>query len=282
MNILTFDIEEWFHLLDHPGTQTEDDWAKFPIRIHENMDRIMEMLAENKQSATFFCLGWVARKYPEIIRQISDAGYEIATHSDLHQLAYQQNRNQFSEDLSRSIQSLESLTGKKIRAYRAPGFSLKEENKWVFDELLSNGIEMDCSIFPAKRAHGGFENFGQQEPCWVEMNGVRLKEFPINVSSLANFPLIFSGGGYFRLFPTFMLDQLWKNQSYVMTYFHPRDFDAGQPMIEDLSFLRKFKSYYGLSSAMGKLEFLIKKYPFIDLATAEQEIDWEKARVVSL
>ena len=282
MNILTFDIEEWFHLLDHPGTRTESDWAKFPVRIHENMDRILAMLAQNNQSATFFCLGWVARKYPEVIRQISDAGYEIATHSDLHQLAYQQNRNQFSEDLSRSIQSLESLTGKKIRAYRAPGFSLKEENKWVFDELLKNGIEIDCSIFPAKRAHGGFENFGQQEPCWVEMNGVRLKEFPINVSSVVNFPLIFSGGGYFRLLPTWVLDQLWKDQKYVMTYFHPRDFDAGQPMIQDLSYTRKFKSYYGLSSAMGKLEFLIKKYPFVDLATAEKEINWEEARVVRL
>jgi polysaccharide deacetylase family protein (PEP-CTERM system associated) len=282
MNILTFDVEEWFHLLDHPGTRTESDWAKFPVRIHENMDRILAMLAQNNQSATFFCLGWVARKYPEVIRQISDAGYEIATHSDLHQLAYQQNRNQFSEDLSRSIQSLESLTGKKIRAYRAPGFSLKEENKWVFDELLKNGIEIDCSIFPAKRAHGGFENFGQQEPCWVEMNGVRLKEFPINVSSVVNFPLIFSGGGYFRLLPTWVLDQLWKDQKYVMTYFHPRDFDPGQPMIQDLSYTRKFKSYYGLSSAMGKLEFLIKKYPFVDLATAEKEINWEEARVVRL
>ena len=282
MNILTFDIEEWFHLLDHPGTRNEVDWVKFPVRIHENMDRILAMLAQNNQSATFFCLGWVARKYPEVIRQISDAGYEIATHSDLHQLAYQQNRNQFSEDLSRSIQSLESLTGKKIRAYRAPGFSLKEENKWVFDELLKNGIEIDCSIFPAKRAHGGFENFGQQEPCWVEMNGVRLKEFPINVSSVVNFPLIFSGGGYFRLLPTWVLDQLWKDQKYVMTYFHPRDFDAGQPMIQDLSYMRKFKSYYGLSSAMTKLEFLIQKYPFVDLATAEKEINWEEARVVRL
>lgn len=282
MNILTFDIEEWFHLLDHPGTRTEADWHKFPVRIHQNMDRILEVLSENNQSATFFCLGWVARKYPEIIRQIADAGYEIATHSDLHQLAYQQNRNQFSEDLSRSIQSLESLTGKKIRAYRAPGFSLKEENKWVFDELMKNGIEIDCSIFPAKRAHGGFENFGQQQPCWVEMNGVRLKEFPINVSSIGNFPLIFSGGGYFRLLPTFLLDRLWKKHSYIMTYFHPRDFDAEQPMIEDLSYLRKFKSYYGLSTAMGKLEFLIKKFPFVDLAEAEQLIDWEDARVVKL
>lgn len=97
-----------------------------------------------------FCLGWVARKYPEIIKKIAESGNEIATHSDLHQLAYQQNRHVFAEDLKRSMESLEAITGKKIRAYRAPGFSLMESNKWVFSELIKQGIEIDCSIFPAK------------------------------------------------------------------------------------------------------------------------------------
>lgn len=282
MTILSFDIEEWFHLLDHPSTRTEADWAKFPSRIHENVDRILDMLARQNQSATFFCLGWVARKYPEIIRQIADAGYEIATHSDVHQLAYQQTRPQFKEDLIRSIQSLEDITGKKIRAYRAPGFSLMEANKWVFEELIAQGIEIDCSIFPAARAHGGFANFGEQEPCWVEVNGLRIKEFPINVANIAGMPLVFSGGGYFRLFPDAVLKALWDQQSYVMTYFHPRDFDGGQPMIEDLSIIRKFKSYYGLSKAMGKLERLMEGRQFIDLSSAEKQVQWDLARVVRL
>jgi polysaccharide deacetylase family protein (PEP-CTERM system associated) len=282
MTILSFDIEEWFHLLDHPSTRTEEDWAKFPARIHENVDRILDMLARQNQSATFFCLGWVARKYPEIIRQIAHAGYEIATHSDVHQLAYQQTRPQFKEDLTRSIQSLETITGKKIRAYRAPGFSLMEANKWVFEELIAQGIEIDCSIFPAARAHGGFANFGEQEPCWVEVDGLRIKEFPINVANIAGMPLVFSGGGYFRLFPDRVLKALWDRQSYVMTYFHPRDFDGGQPMIQDLSLVRKFKSYYGLSKAMGKLERLMEGRQFVDLTNAEKQVDWELARVVRL
>jgi len=282
MTILSFDIEEWFHLLDHPSTRTEEDWAKFPARIHENVDRILDMLACQNQSATFFCLGWVARKYPEIIRQIAHAGYEIATHSDVHQLAYQQTRPQFKEDLTRSIQSLETITGKKIRAYRAPGFSLMEANKWVFEELIAQGIEIDCSIFPAARAHGGFANFGEQEPCWVEVDGLRIKEFPINVANIAGMPLVFSGGGYFRLFPDRVLKALWDRQSYVMTYFHPRDFDGGQPMIQDLSLVRKFKSYYGLSKAMGKLERLMEGRQFVDLTNAEKQVDWELARVVRL
>jgi polysaccharide deacetylase family protein (PEP-CTERM system associated) len=282
MTILTFDIEEWFHLLDHPSTSTEADWAKFPARIHENVDRILDMLARQNQSATFFCLGWVAREYPEIIRLISDAGYEIATHSDVHQSAYQQTRPQFKEDLIRSIQSLEAITGKKIRAYRAPGFSLIEANKWVFEELIAQGIEVDCSIFPAERAHGGFANFGEQEPCWVEVNGQRVKEFPINVANIAGMPLVFSGGGYFRLFPDVLLKVLWDKQSYVMTYFHPRDFDGGQPIIQDLSMIRKFKSYYGLSKAMGKLERLMDGRQFMDLSCAEKQVDWDCARVVRL
>ena len=254
MNILTFDIEEWFHILDNNSTKTEADWAKYPSRIHENMERIFQLLEETNQQATFFCLGWVARKHPDIIRSIANRGYEIATHSDLHQLAYEQSRSEFKNDLETSIKALEDITGKKIRAYRAPGFSIKQENKWVFEVLIENGIEVDCSVFPAKRSHGGFEQFGVAEPCWIDIDGYRLKEFPINTVNGLGKSLIFSGGGYFRLIPYPILQQLTKRSNYVMTYFHPRDFDANQPMIEELSRLRKFKSYYGLSGCLDKLK----------------------------
>ncbi|UBM57895.1 polysaccharide deacetylase family protein [Marinilongibacter aquaticus] len=282
MKILSFDIEEWFHLLDLDATKTEADWEKYPKRIHENMDRIMAVLDNNGQKATFFCLGWVARKYPEVIRDIVDRGHEIATHSDLHQLAYTQDRKAFENDLSTSIQSLEDCSGQKIRAYRAPGFSLKKENKWVFEVLQKNGIEIDCSVFPAKRAHGGFEEFGLAQPCWVESDGIRLKEFPINLHSQFGQNLIFSGGGYFRLFPQSLLHSLFAKSDYVMTYFHPRDFDAKQPMIPELSTIRKFKSYYGLKGCMSKLEHIIREFELIDLKTADEQVNWETAKVVQL
>ena len=280
MKILTFDIEEWFHILDNDATKTESDWEGFESRLPGNMDKIYGIL-EN-QKATFFCLGWVARKYPEILKEIDRRGYEIATHSDLHQLAYEQNRNVFAQDLEQSIKSIEDVIGKKIRAYRAPGFSLMKENKWVFEELLKNGIEIDASIFPAKRSHGGFEQFGHAEPCWIDIDGMRLKEFPINLASFASKKLIFSGGGYFRLLPFPVLDKLTQNSNYVMTYFHPRDFDAEQPMVPGLNFIRKFKSYYGLSTCLSKLDKLLKKHQFIDIQTAESSIDWEKAKIVKL
>jgi peptidoglycan-N-acetylglucosamine deacetylase len=280
MKILTFDIEEWFHILDNDATKTEAEWEGFESRIHGNMDKIHGMLGN--QEATFFCLGWVARKFPEVLKEIDRRGHEIATHSDLHQLAYEQNRQTFEQDLERSIKSIEDVIGKKVRSYRAPGFSLMEQNKWVFEVLMKNGIEIDASIFPAERSHGGFAQFGHAEPCWIDIDGMRMKEFPINLSSFAGKNLIFSGGGYFRLFPYPLLELMTKNSNYVMTYFHPRDFDAEQPMVPGLNYVRKFKSYYGLKGCLLKLDKLIKKHDFVDIRTAEASIDWEKAKVVKL
>lgn len=278
MNILTFDIEEWFHILDNDSTKTEAEWSGYEKRLDQNMERIFELLERKRQSATFFCLGWVAREFPHIIRRIHEQGYEIATHSDRHQLAYEQSREEFAEDLRRSIGSIEEITGEKVRAYRAPGFSLKEENKWVFEVLAENGIEIDCSVFPAARSHGGFASFGHAEPAIVDINGIRLKEFPINLYEFAGRNMIFSGGGYFRLLPYWMIKYMMKRSDYVMTYFHPRDFDAEQPMIEELSAVRKFKSYYGLGSTFGKLEKLISDFEFIDLNEAASRVEWDQAK----
>ena len=282
MNILTFDIEEWFHILDNDSTKGEQEWSSFSSRLEMNMDRIFELLERKEQKATFFCLGWVGRNYPELVKKISDYGYEVATHSDLHQLAYEQSPKTFKADLERSIKSLEDLTGKKVTTYRAPGFSVKEENKWVFEELLKHGIEIDCSIFPAKRTHGGFESYGHAAPSMIDINGVKLKEFPINLLEVMGRNVIFSGGGYFRIFPYWMIKQMMKKSDYVMTYFHPRDFDPDQPVIEDLSYTRRFKSYVGLSSAFDKLEKLITDFEFMDIAEANKKIEWEKQKIIRL
>ncbi|UZJ38154.1 polysaccharide deacetylase family protein [Prosthecochloris sp. SCSIO W1103] len=282
MNILSFDIEEWFHILDNDTTKSETEWSCYERRLDDNIERIFQLLDESGHKATFFCLGWVVREYPNVIRRIHGYGHEVATHSDSHQLAYEQSRYEFSEDLKRSIGSIEDITGNKVRAYRAPGFSLKEENKWGLEVLAENGIEIDCSIFPVKRAHGGFATFGHARPAWVEMNGIRLKEFPINLYSIAGHSIIFSGGGYFRLLPYSVIAHMMRSSDYVMTYFHPRDFDDKQPVIKQLSILRKFKSYYGLSTAFRKLKSLVKNFHFIDLDTADKQIDWANAPIIQL
>ena len=280
MNILTFDIEEWFHILDNESIKSEKEWSNYEYRLDANMDRIFELLERENQKATFFCLGWIARKFPHIIKRIDELGYEIASHSDKHQLAYEQSKEDFGKDLQYSINSIEDLTGKKIRTYRAPGFSIKEENKWVFEVLLENGIEIDCSVFPAKRSHGGFENYGYAQPSIIECDGIQLKEFPINLFKVANHNIIFSGGGYFRLFPYWIIKRMMNRSEYVMTYFHPRDFDPKQPIIEELSRVRLFKSYVGLSSALKKLNHLISEFEFIDIATANASVDWKSAKKI--
>jgi len=282
MNILTFDVEDWFHVLDNPETKDEKQWIQLESRIHQNMDKIFELLDKHDQKATFFSIGWVARKYPEILKRIDSLGYEIASHSDMHQLAYEFNREEFRQDLDRSVKSIEDVIGKKVRAYRAPGFSLMQENKWVFEELIKNGIEMDCSVFPAKRAHGGFEEFGYAEPAYIDVDGSKIKEFPINIYPVLGKNIIFSGGGYFRLIPYPLMKHFMKRSNYVMTYLHPRDFDAEQPMIEGLSRFRKFKSYVGIKGSLYKLDRLIEDFNFVDLKKADASIDWSKSKVIKI
>ena len=282
MNILTFDIEEWFHILDNDSTKSEKEWSNFEYRLDSNMDRIFETLDRKDQKATFFVLGWVAREFPHIVKKIHELGFEIATHSDRHQLAYNQTRKEFAADLDCSIKSIEDLTGVKVRTYRAPGFSIKEDNKWAFEELIKQGIEIDCSVFPAKRSHGGFERYGHSEPSVININDASIKELPINLFSILGKKVIFSGGGYFRLLPYPLIKQMMSKSDYVMTYFHPRDFDKDQPVIGDLSLVRKFKSYYGLGNAFSKLERLIDDFEFIDINEADKRINWNSAKTIDL
>ncbi|GHV07705.1 polysaccharide deacetylase [Spirochaetia bacterium] len=282
MNILTFDIEEWFHILDNDSTKTINEWNHYESRIYANMERIFNLLEAAQVKATFFCLGWIAETYPEIIKEIVKRGYEIGTHTTAHQLVYEQAPKIFSSDLERSVKTLEDITGQKVKCFRAPGFSIREDSRWVFDILVSQGIEIDSSIFPAARAHGGFPSYKAIAPAMIQYDGIFLKEFPINYTTIFGRPLIYSGGGYFRLFPYSYIKHWTKETSYLMTYFHPRDFDAEQPVIKSLSHLRRFKSYVGLSSAFKKLQKLLADFDFIDIAEADKLIDWEKARTITV
>jgi len=282
MNILTFDIEEWFHILDLDSTRTEREWFSFESRIYNNMDRLFDILDLSNCRATFFCLGWIAEAYPDIIKGIKARGYEIGTHGRRHQLIYEQSYTEFKNDLEYSIKLLQDLTGDKIKYYRAPGFSIKGDNKWVFEIIATQGIEVDCSIFPAPRSHGGFASFPESVPSIIRCNRVELKELPINYVRLLGIPIIFSGGGYFRFFPYSLLKILTSNSDYTMSYFHPRDFDPNQPIINELSIYRKFKSYYGLEWAETKLNKLLNDFQFVDIGMAIEQIDWESAPVIDI
>ena len=282
MKILTFDIEEWFHILDNKETKSISEWNKFDSRIQLGMDIIYDILDNSNCSATFFVVGWVAEKYPNIIREISNRGFEIGSHTHLHQLAYEQDRKTFYNDVEKSIKTLEDCTGKKVTSFRAPGFSITEKNKWAFEVLHELGIKKDSSVFPAGRTHGGLPSYNAAIPSIIEYNGIKLKEFPINTHTILGKPFIFSGGGYFRLLPYKTIEN-WTHQSnYVMTYFHPRDFDDEQPLVPGLSLPRRFKSYVGLKQCQPKLEKWLKDFDFVDLETANKNIIWNDVPVVKL
>lgn len=282
MNILTFDIEEWFHILDHPSTRGEEQWVRFPERIEANCDRILEILSSYDHKATFYCVGWIVQKYPQVINKIIDSGYEVGTHTMMHQLVYEQTKNEFKQDMIRCVGDLEDLSGKKVKHFRAPGFSITERNKWAIEVIAELGIETDSSIFPTQRAHGGFPSFGQAKPSIILYNGIAIKEFPINIKTIMNREIIFTGGGYFRLFPYSMIKKWCKESDYIMSYLHPRDFDKGQPIIADLPISRKIKSYIGISSAQSKLEKWLSDFEFTDVSTADKLVDWSKANVIKL
>jgi polysaccharide deacetylase family protein (PEP-CTERM system associated) len=246
------------------------------------MEHILNILEDTGLKATFFCLGWIAKKYPDVIKAIVNRGYEVGTHTNMHQLVYEQKPETFFDDIERSIKTLEDISGKNIRCFRAPGFSIREDTCWAFDILAKLGISIDSSIFPARRMHGGFPSFKTAMPVIIQYKGIRIKEFPISSTSVFGKSFIYSGGGYFRFFPYWFIKGCTRKNSYVMTYFHPRDLDIGQPMLKDLSLTRKFRSYFGISETYKKLYKYLNDFEFIDIDGADKLIDWDNAPVISI
>ena len=282
MNILTFDIEEWFHLLNNPLTKSPKNWSDFESRIERNMDSIFELLDKTNSKATFLVLGWIAEKYPNIIKRIDNLGYEIGTHTHTHQLIFEQGKLNFKNDLEISINLLENLTGKKIKIFRAPSFSITKNSLWALDILAKNGIEIDCSIFPAHRSNGGLNEININDPFIINYRGIQLKEFPINFSTILKKKIVLNGGGYFRFFPELIIRRFIKKSSYNMTYFHPRDFDFYQPRLKNLNLLNYFKSYVGLKNCYNKLENILNEFEFKDVSHYDKLIDWNNMKKVYL
>jgi polysaccharide deacetylase family protein (PEP-CTERM system associated) len=280
MNLLTFDIEDWYNC---DFITPDFNWDKYEVRIYQSVERILAELDKRNLKATFFCLGWIAEKHPQVIRNIHSQGHHIGCHSYQHELSTRFDRNSFKNDTEKAKKLIEDVTGEEINVFRAPGFSITENNTWTFEVLTELGFQYDCSVFPAAHDYGGFKSYGKAEPAILQLaNGAQLKEFPINIHTLLGKSLVFSGGGFFRLFP-YPLIKYWSKQSpYLMTYFHPRDFDPDQPVIKSLPLIRKFKSYVGLKKSFGKLQQLLDDFEFVDIRQADKQIDWGKVRTIRI
>jgi len=280
VNVLTIDLEEWFHLLEYSPLSDPQEWEHMDPKLEPMTEKVLDILAEAKVEATFFILGWAARRYPGIVRRICDCGHDIGSHSDSHRLVSGMSRKEFREDLRRSIGSIEDTSGRKVLSYRAPGFSLTRESSWVFDELIDAGIETDCSIFPIKRAHGGYPGFESNVPSLVRTNEGSILELPVKPMRILGKEVVITGGGYFRFFPYSMVRAFLSQSKYSMSYFHPRDFWPDQPVLKGLPISRRLKSYWDLRTAEGKFRKMLGEFEFISLRKATKEIKQGKLPVI--
>lgn len=280
MNILTFDIEDWYNCDFISG---DFDWDKHEVRIYQGVYRILEELEKRNQKGTFFCLGWIAERHPDVIRSIQKHGHHIGCHSYQHELSFRFDEKAFKADTLKAKHLIEDVTGEEVNAFRAPGFSITKNNTWALRCLAEMGFSYDCSMFPAPHDYGGMPSYGEGVPKRIDVGNERIiKEFPINIHQVMGKHIVFSGGGFFRLFPYWLIDYWGKHSDYMMTYFHPRDFDKGQPIMKNLPTMRRFKSYVGIKGAFTKFRRLLDHYEFYSVEQADKLIDWDTIPIIQL
>ena len=218
MNILTFDIEEWYLEKAYFGAK-DAKYTAYDMLLEE----ILSNLDESSQKGTFFCVGKLATDFPKVVRKIADAGHEIGCHSNIHQWLNKITYKQAMEDTHAAVDALEQCIGGKVFSYRAPAFSIGSNNKWAFEVLAANGITRDGSVFPTSRDFGGFPEFKSIEPTIMKYNGIEIHEFPIVTTKILGNEIAYSGGGYFRFFPYWFIEGKMKKTAYSMIYFHLGD-----------------------------------------------------------
>ncbi len=275
MNILSFDVEDWFHIRFDQEFFEKVNCSTYKSRVVDSVMTLLNLLDEVDIKASFFCLGWIVERYPNLIAEIDRRGHEIGSHSFSHRLLTDMDEVGVKEDISRSIKILEDCISKKVQIYRAPAFSICEKNSWVLDILLDHGIEIDCSIFSGLHDFGGVRKKEFKNPFLIGTpSGSFIKELPISSAPFLGGNLMYSGGGYFRILPYFLIKYFMDKSNYNMTYFHPRDFDPDQPIMENLSIARRFKSYVGLSGSLRKFRYLMDDFKFLTVTDAARSVDW--------
>lgn len=281
MNVLTVDLEDWFHLIDIGDLNRFEDWNSLESRLDLILRKILNLFAANKRTATFFVLGWVAETYPHLIELILEQGHEVGSHSYAHLPLTSHDQNSFEEDLERSIYFIQKVSGQCPIYYRAPGFSVMKNNcVWFFDSLMKYGFVADSSIFPIAGSHGGMPNFGFNDVFEVRSNKGSILELPMSSVKTLNFNLVVSGGGYFRLLPRHMIYKFMSSSAYNMIYLHPRDIDPDQPRIRGLGLKRHFKAYVGLRTAFSKLQFLLENTQTYSVGQALSSENFRNERFV--
>ena len=258
--VVSIDVEEWFHILDSPATPLPEKWGSLESRVQGSMELLLKTLAETDTKATFFWLGWMARRHRDLLLRTHQAGHEIACHGDMHVLPYEVGPERFRADISVPKREIEDLIGESVAGLRAPGFGITEEASWAFDVIREAGYVYDSSIFPASRAHGGMKN-AKMGPHTLTTASGPLYEFPMSVVEIFGRRLALFGGGYLRLSPLWLirwgLGRLEADGIPLVVYVHPREVDPDHPRLP-LGAVRHFKSYVNLRSTLPKLEWICR------------------------
>jgi polysaccharide deacetylase family protein (PEP-CTERM system associated) len=264
-NALTIDVEDYFQVAALAEAVDRKDWPSMEYRVEANTDRLLELFSQRKVKATFFTLGWVAERSPELIRRIQKAGHEIASHGYSHQLVYTQTPDVFRDETRKSKQILEDITGEPITGYRAASYSITAQSRWALDILCEEGFTWDSSIFPVHHDRYGMPGT-PHEPYRLEApGGGTLIEFPLSTCPLGSYRLPIAGGGYFRLYPYWLsrwgLGKINRAGQPFIFYLHPWEIDTGQPRLDVKAFSR-FRHYNNLNKCMDRLERLLGDFRF--------------------
>ena len=260
-NAITIDVEDYFQVSAFAPYIPRSQWDTRECRIERNVGRILELLAEHNVKATFFTLGWIAERYPQMVGRIVGAGHEIASHGYGHERASDLSKEALSQDVQRAKHLLEDLSGLPVIGYRAPSFSIGTANLWAFDVLSRAGYRYSSSIYPIKHDHYGMPD----SPRFAYRVGCGLLEIPVTTLRVMNRNLPSSGGGYFRLLPyalsRWMLQRVNReDREPAVFYFHPWELDVNQPRIAGINAKTRFRHYVNLARTEGRLKSLLQDF----------------------
>lgn len=262
--VFSIDVEDWFHILDLASAPRLYEWNNLPSRVETNFVRLLDLSGQHGVRCTCFFVGWVAQRFPHLVKVALERGHEIASHGWAHRLAYELTPKEFYEDAARAKEVLEQISGRRVLGYRCAGFSVSKDNAWLFDELIRAGYVYDASVFPGPRAHGGWRN-GRYFPYLVCRPDGSLVEFPMTIKKVLGWPFCFFGGGYLRLFPLSLIIRMTARVldqgRPAIFYVHPREIDPAHPRLL-MSPWRRFKSYTNVETTAVKLHQLLDAFEF--------------------
>jgi polysaccharide deacetylase family protein (PEP-CTERM system associated) len=267
IHAFTVDVEDYFHVEAFANTISRENWAAQEYRCERNIARMLEMLGERGVRGTFFVLGWIAERSPQIVRDIAKAGHEVACHGMTHQLVYRQTREQFAAETIRAKHLLEDLSGQHVAGYRAASFSITQASLWAVDVLIDAGFTYDSSVFPIRH----HDNYGIPDAPVVPFrlrapSGRSLLEVPLSVASFAGLRIPVSGGGWFRLFPYWFSRAAMRRievteERSIVFYVHPWEIDVDQPRVH-ANLVSRLRHYNNIDRCEARLQRLLADFRF--------------------